>query len=109
MKSKGGTVHVGDVIPYIFCLGTGGESSKADRARHPDEVRKAEKDCLIGAAPGPSLSMWFFDVSEPYLVLWKQITIIICPSRYCHRLKGCARGLRELIVCDLRNALVSEK
>jgi DNA polymerase alpha subunit A len=48
MKSKGGTVHVGDVIPYIFCLGTGGESSKADRARHPDEVRKAEKDCLIG-------------------------------------------------------------
>ena len=58
MKSKGGTVYVGDVIPYIFCLGTGGESSKtsqADRARHPDEVRKADKDCLIGAALGPFL------------------------------------------------------
>ena len=103
---------MGDVIPYIFCLGTGGESSKtsqADRARHPDEVRKAERDCLIGATPGPSLGMWFFDVSEHYLVLWKQIMIIICPSRYCHLLKGCVRGLRELIIRDLRNALVSEK
>jgi DNA polymerase alpha subunit A len=57
MKSKGGTARAGDVVPYIFCLGTGGESSKigkVDRARHPDEVRKADKDCLIGAAPGPS-------------------------------------------------------
>ena len=48
---------MGDVVPYIFCLGSGGESSKtgqADRARHPDEVRKAEKDCQIGAAPDPS-------------------------------------------------------
>jgi len=50
MKSKGGTARSGDVMPYIFCLGSGGESSKtgqADRARHPDEVRKADKDCQI--------------------------------------------------------------
>lgn len=51
MKSKGGTARAGDVMPYIFCLGSGGESSKtgqADRARHPDEVRKADNDCKIG-------------------------------------------------------------
>ena len=54
MKSKGGTARAGDVIPYIFCLGSGGESSKtgqADRARHPDEVRKADGDCQIGTVP----------------------------------------------------------
>ncbi|KDQ50145.1 hypothetical protein JAAARDRAFT_74363 [Jaapia argillacea MUCL 33604] len=41
MKSKGGNARSGDVIPYIFCLGTDGETAKtgqADRARHPDEV-----------------------------------------------------------------------
>jgi hypothetical protein len=41
---------VGDVVPYIFCLGTGGESSKtgqADKVGHPDELRKADKDCLM--------------------------------------------------------------
>ena len=49
---------MGDVIPYIFCLGSGGESSKtgqAERARHPDEVRKADKDCQIGMVPHPFL------------------------------------------------------
>lgn len=58
MKSKGGTARAGDVVPYIFCLGSGGESSKtgqADRARHPDEVRKADKDCQIGTVSGFSL------------------------------------------------------
>ncbi|KDR67668.1 hypothetical protein GALMADRAFT_146949 [Galerina marginata CBS 339.88] len=44
MKQKGGSAKNGDVIPYIFCLEEGEESSKsgqADRAKHPDEFRKA--------------------------------------------------------------------
>jgi hypothetical protein len=51
MKSRGETARAGDIIPYIFCLGPGGESSKnaqADRARHPYEVRKAENNLQIG-------------------------------------------------------------
>ncbi|TBU30600.1 DNA polymerase alpha catalytic subunit [Dichomitus squalens] len=43
MKAKGGTAHAGDVIPYIFCLGEGGETAKsaqADRARSPEEIRR---------------------------------------------------------------------
>lgn len=35
---------MGDVIPYVFCLSEGEESAKtaqADRAKHPDEVRKS--------------------------------------------------------------------
>jgi len=51
IKSRGGTSRAGDVIPYIFCLGPGGDTSKnaqADRARHPDEVRKAENNLQIG-------------------------------------------------------------
>jgi DNA polymerase alpha subunit A len=51
MKAKGGTARAGDVIPYIFCLKEGEETAKsaqADRARHPDEVRKAENGFKIG-------------------------------------------------------------
>ena len=43
MKQKGGSARNGDVIPYVFCLSEGEESTKtaqADRAKHPDEVRK---------------------------------------------------------------------
>lgn len=35
---------MGDVIPYIFCVSPGEESAKnaqADRAKHPDELKKA--------------------------------------------------------------------
>ncbi|KIJ65181.1 hypothetical protein HYDPIDRAFT_27902 [Hydnomerulius pinastri MD-312] len=44
MKAKGGSARVGDVIPYIFCVAPGEESAKsaqADRAKHPDEIKKA--------------------------------------------------------------------
>lgn len=50
MKARGGTARSGDVIPYIFCLGDNGETSKsaqADRAKHPDEFRRAESDLKI--------------------------------------------------------------
>jgi len=50
MKSRGGTARSGDVIPYIFCIGDNGETSKtaqADRAKHPDEVRKVGSELKI--------------------------------------------------------------
>ena len=52
MKARGGTARAGDVIPYVFCLGDNGESAKsaqADRAKHPDEVRRAGSGLQIGA------------------------------------------------------------
>ena len=51
MKAKGSSARAGDVIPYVFCLGDSGESAKsaqADRAHHPDEVRKAGNNLKIG-------------------------------------------------------------
>ncbi len=51
MKARGGTPRSGDVIPYIFCFGDGGETAKnaqADRAKHPDEIRKVGSDLNIG-------------------------------------------------------------
>lgn len=51
IKSRGGTAHAGDVIQYIFCLGPNGESSKsgqADRAYHPDEIRRSKGELKIG-------------------------------------------------------------
>ncbi|KAN0062591.1 DNA-directed DNA polymerase alpha catalytic subunit pol1 [Thecaphora frezii] len=51
MKAKGGSARMGDVIPYIFCLGEDGSSSsktaQADRAYHPDEVRKKESELRV--------------------------------------------------------------
>lgn len=52
MKARGGTGRAGDVIPYVFCLGDNGESAKsaqADKAKHPDEVRRAGSGLQIGA------------------------------------------------------------
>lgn len=51
LKAKGGSARAGDVIPYIFCLAEGEETAKtaqADRARHPDEVRRANSGLQIG-------------------------------------------------------------
>ncbi|EPT01010.1 hypothetical protein FOMPIDRAFT_1030188 [Fomitopsis schrenkii] len=50
MKARGGTGRAGDVIPYVFCLGDNGESAKsaqADKAKHPDEVRRAASELKI--------------------------------------------------------------
>lgn len=49
MKAKGSSARAGDVIPYLFCIAPGEESAKnsqADRAKHPDELKKAGKDEL---------------------------------------------------------------
>jgi hypothetical protein len=99
-------------MPYIFCLGSAGESSKtgqADKARHPDEVRKADKDCQIGAVLVPSRVPLDLKILTFNIFLVQQITIIIWHSRYYHRLKDCARESREPIVRDLLNASVSHR
>ncbi|OBZ73519.1 DNA polymerase alpha catalytic subunit [Grifola frondosa] len=50
MKARGLTARAGDVIPYVFCIGEGGETAKtaqADRAKHPDEVRRSSDELKI--------------------------------------------------------------
>lgn len=40
---------MGDVIPYIFCVSPGDEGAKsaqADRAKHPDELKRAASNEL---------------------------------------------------------------
>ena len=50
MKTRNATVRGGDVIPYIFCSegGEAGHSVQAERARHPDELRKGDTETPIG-------------------------------------------------------------
>jgi DNA polymerase alpha subunit A len=51
MNAKGSSAKAGDVIPYIFCLGSDGKSSRtaqADKAFHPDEFRRADSGLKIG-------------------------------------------------------------
>lgn len=51
MKTRGGNARMGDVIPYIFCLGEDGTSStktaQAERAHHPDELRRKDSELKI--------------------------------------------------------------
>ncbi|EPQ31291.1 uncharacterized protein PFL1_01476 [Pseudozyma flocculosa PF-1] len=51
LKARGGSARMGDVIPYIFCLGEDGTSStktaQAERAHHPDELRKKDTELRI--------------------------------------------------------------
>ncbi|KAJ3888202.1 DNA polymerase family B-domain-containing protein [Lentinula edodes] len=52
MKAKGGNARAGDVIPYVFCLADGEQSTKtsqSDRARHRDEVRRVGSGLTIDA------------------------------------------------------------
>ena len=58
MQAKGQSVKAGDVIPYIFCLGEDGstaKSAKADRAFHPDDLRKKDTTLKIGKMRRPSV------------------------------------------------------
>lgn len=53
MKAKGQSAKAGDVIPYIFCVPPGGETTKtaqAANAHHPDDVRRQGSTLKIGAA-----------------------------------------------------------
>lgn len=50
MQAKGQTIKAGDVIPYVFCLAEDGitaKSAKADRAFHPDDLRKKDTTLKI--------------------------------------------------------------
>lgn len=51
MKAKGTAVRAHDVIPYIMCIGEDGKSAKtaqADRAFHPDDLRRQGSELKIG-------------------------------------------------------------
>jgi DNA polymerase alpha subunit A len=51
LKVKGQSAKAGDVVPYVFCLGEDGHTAKtaqADKARHPDELRRARDEFKIG-------------------------------------------------------------
>ena len=50
MKQRNQSAKAGDVIPYIFCLGEDGAASRtaqADRAYHPDEIRRSNGQLRI--------------------------------------------------------------
>jgi DNA polymerase alpha subunit A len=51
MKAKGVAVRAHDVIPYIMCLGDDGKSARsaqADKAWHPDDLRRQGSELKIG-------------------------------------------------------------
>lgn len=104
MKAKGLTARTGTVVQYIFCRAEGEESSKtaqADRAKHPDEIKRSEGELKIGRLPSHFL-IW-----RQGLTQLAQITSFILPIRSSLLLNGCAIPLKGLIVHALQNAWVS--
>lgn len=68
MKARGGNARAGDVIPYIFCLAEGEETAKtaqADRAKHPEEIRKPGSGLKIG-----KFSSYYFILSRRFNALF---------------------------------------
>ena len=66
-------------MQYIFCLGENGESSKsgqADRAYHPDEIRRSDGRLKIGRLSPIDNFRW--------VMTWRavQITITTCPLKF---------------------------
>lgn len=102
MKAKGGTPRAGDVIPYLFCLGEGEEpakSAQADRAKHPDEVRRAGSALKIGEFNHLTYSGYKIDAQHQIL----NTTWLI---RFSHPLNGCVSLSRAQIGLDWRSVLV---
>lgn len=94
LKSRGSAARSGDVISYIFCLGGGGESSKsgqAERAKHPDELRKTGSELVIGKVPSVwCLTSLNFDSSDYEYYLSSQILPPI--ERLCEPIEGTDRS-----------------
>jgi DNA polymerase alpha subunit A len=85
MKARNVAARAGDVIPYIFCSGEGdmsGNTAQAERARHPDELRKAGSETQIGLYCLFLRSL----VVRFYSRTFSQITSIISHIRYYRQL-----------------------
>jgi len=75
MKARGSLAKIGDVVPYVFCVpldlegkvsvGDRDKMALADKARHPDEIRKG------GWAIG--MSTWSDFRCSFWLMLWYRL------------------------------------
>jgi DNA polymerase alpha subunit A len=104
MKTRGGSARAGDVIPYIFCIHEGIESGKmaqAERARHPDELRKSA-EVKIGTRACAIFCLIF------YVLTNNQITSIISQTKSCRRSSAYASPLKAQIVRVSPNAWVRQ-
>lgn len=102
MKARNVTVRSGDVIPYIFCAGEGdGTSAQAERARHPDELRKATSAIQTG-----EYYLSFDRMSSSFLskVRFLQTTSITLHIRFCPQLSVFvirSKGLTGLVLLNV--------
>ena len=97
MKTRNVAVRAGDVIPYIFCSGEAdatGNSAQAERARHPDELRKAAPEIPAGLY-SPSLGI---ACRLLILVLFSQTTSITSHIRFYRQSSDFVIRLKELTV-----------
>ncbi len=46
LKEKGEKVQIGNTVPYVICAGN--DNLIAQRAHHPDELKKMDNDLVIG-------------------------------------------------------------
>lgn len=95
MKARGGTARSGDVIPYVFCLGDNAETAKsaqADRAKHPDEVRRAGTELKIGEALIVSCYHLASDIRRKDFEYYVSQQILPPIERLCEPIEGTDRA-----------------
>ena len=96
MKAKGSSARAGDVIPYVFCLPEGeetaGKTSQADRAKHPDDVRRSGSGLVIGtfARSGAYVPKADFCLADYEHYLSQQVLPPI--ERLCEPIEGTDRA-----------------
>jgi len=109
MKARGGVAKAGEVIPYVFCLGSDGKTSKsaqADHAFHPDEFRRKDSGLKIGTPntgqPDKPASSHVIAVVDFDFYLSQQVLPPI--ERLCEEIEGTDRArLAECLgMCRLR-------
>ncbi|KAG6896542.1 hypothetical protein C0992_007538 [Termitomyces sp. T32_za158] len=104
MKAKGGTSRAGDVIPYVFCLEEGKEMAKtgqAERAKHPDEVRRAGSELKIGQSAGSLLEQGCLIDSAPDFEYYLTHQVLPPIERLCEPIEGTDRArLAECLGLD---------
>jgi DNA polymerase alpha subunit A len=106
MKTRNVAVRAGDVIPYIFCSDSGdgsgaGNTAQAERARHPDELRKAGTEFQTGEYYLRIACRLFIKLFGAH---FSQTMSIISLIRFYHRLSVFvirSRGLTALVLLSV--------
>jgi hypothetical protein len=103
LKARGSSARAGDVISYVFCSDVAGaeqpaaKTAQAERAKHPDEIRRANGELKIGACVA---------VAQGTNADEAQTSSTTCPTKSCRPSNVCVNRSKAPTALGWLNALV---